>query len=89
MLLLCTLSIFLTLSRAREGTSSASQYSDIIVRRRKSNRPRPVTRLLSNGTLSDYPNVALSDYYNNEFVGTIGIGSPAQYFTVVFDTGTM
>ena len=35
-----------------------------------------------------FPNVELSDFYNNEFVGLLGVGSPPQYFTVVFDTGS-
>jgi hypothetical protein len=32
--------------------------------------------------------VELSDYYNNEYVGVLGVGTPPQYLTVVFDTGS-
>ena len=39
------------------------------------------------GPHSEFPNVVLSDYYNNEFVGSLGVGIPPQYFIVVFDTG--
>ena len=39
------------------------------------------------GPHSEFPNVVLSDYYNNEFVGSLGVGVPPQYFIVVFDTG--
>ena len=39
------------------------------------------------GPRNEFPHVELSDYYNNEFVGNLGVGSPPQYFTVVFDTG--
>lgn len=39
------------------------------------------------GPRNEFPKVILSDYYNNEFVGNLGIGTPSQFFTVVFDTG--
>lgn len=32
--------------------------------------------------------VELSDYYNNEYVGLMGVGTPPQFLTVVFDTGS-
>ena len=70
-----------------EIASSSQIYNEIIITKRRSNRVRPLTRLLSDGQSSGSPNVELSDYYNNEFVGTIGVGSPSQFFTVVFDTG--
>lgn len=43
-------------------------------------------RMLSKGMA--VPALQLSDYYNNEFVGQIGVGTPPQYLTVVFDTGS-
>lgn len=69
----------------------ASQYHEILIKKRKTNRARSSTQLrLYEGLLtasSNQPTIELSDFYNNEFVGTIGIGSPPQYFTVIFDTG--
>lgn len=32
--------------------------------------------------------VELSDFYNNEYVGFLGVGTPSQYMTIVFDTGS-
>jgi len=32
--------------------------------------------------------VQLKDYYNNQYVGVLGVGSPPQLLSVVFDTGS-
>ena len=32
--------------------------------------------------------IELSDFYNNEYVGFLGVGTPSQYMTIVFDTGS-
>lgn len=37
---------------------------------------------------SDIPPVYLSNFYNNEYVGSLGVGTPTQYMTVIFDTGS-
>lgn len=34
------------------------------------------------------PSIELTNYYNNEYIGQMGVGSPPQYLTVVFDTGS-
>lgn len=66
-------------------------YHEILIEKRKTNRSRSITQLKLDqnfaDTTSNYPTVELSDFSNNEFVGQIGIGSPLQYFTVIFDTG--
>jgi tetraacyldisaccharide-1-P 4'-kinase len=79
------------LSIALLQTTRVSSFHEIVLTKRKTSKSRAVkslsisgqTRLLSTAL----PNVELSDFYNNEFVGVIGVGSPPQLFTVVFDTG--
>jgi hypothetical protein len=43
---------------------------------------------LNGRRLVDIDIVKLTNFYNNEYVGTIGVGTPPQYLTVVFDTGS-
>lgn len=80
------------------SVSGANSFHEILLEKRKTNRTRLINRLSlpdRSGSPSRYLSdtsdtthaVVLSDYYNNEFVGTIGVGTPPQYFTVVFDTG--
>jgi len=42
----------------------------------------------SNETLLKASTIDLKDFYNNEYVGTLGVGTPRQVMTVVFDTGS-
>lgn len=41
-----------------------------------------------NRTANTPRSIELTDYYNNEYVGSIGVGSPAQNINMVFDTGS-
>jgi len=41
-----------------------------------------------NKTVLKYSSIDLKDFYNNEYVGTLGIGTPAQVVSVIFDTGS-
>lgn len=41
-----------------------------------------------NKTVNSPKSIELTDYYNNEYIGSIGVGSPPQYINMVFDTGS-
>jgi len=50
--------------------------------------PRDSRRVLKSSASSSSASVELTDYYNNQYVGSLGIGTPAQTLSVVFDTGS-
>lgn len=81
----------LLLSIALLQTRGVSSSHEIMLTKRKTSRSRAVQSLSISGKTrslsTTLPNVELSDFFNNEFVGVIGVGSPPQLFTVVFDTG--
>ena len=63
--------------------------------RRRARRSRGLDRdqLLLAGRRSlrskmEVPSIELTNFYNNEYIGSIGVGTPTQYLTVVFDTGS-
>jgi hypothetical protein len=66
-----------------QHAAPAMELFSVPLQKRPSRRRR---RRLSADPESSF--VELSDYYNNEYVGVLGVGTPPQYLTVVFDTGS-
>lgn len=70
---------------------TGSMHSIPMVRRRGRRRQRHLRLLESSRRLREkmsVPSLELSNFYNNEYIGTVGVGTPPQYLTVVFDTGS-
>jgi cathepsin D len=89
--LFSVLGIYLTERCGQTDVAEFMSYGPVIqLSRRPTNRSSLARRLILNANVDDtfVNEVTLTDYYNNEFVGSLGIGTPAQYFTVVFDTGS-
>jgi hypothetical protein len=74
-----------------------SPHSISLVRRRSNRvrrldtlqlgKPASLRRRLSSEDMQ-VPSIELTNYYNNEYIGSVGVGTPTQYLTVVFDTGS-
>lgn len=66
----------------------------IPVTKRKVSKTRTFSQRVLETAINDdngntvVPAVELTNYYNNEFVGTISVGTPPQSMTVIFDTGS-
>lgn len=77
-------------------TNEPVEFVSIPIKKRKTKRSGIIQhqkRLLDtssslSSSISSTASIELSDYYNNEFIGQLGIGTPPQYLSVVFDTGS-
>ena len=80
---------------AHHSEQDAATFLAIFERRRQlaSTQSQSQRRSLSPHTTltpveSNRSSIELMDFYNNEYVGMLGVGTPPQMFTVVFDTGS-
>ena len=55
---------------------------------RGESREEVVTRRLASDIDDEESDIILTDYYNNQYVGSISLGTPLQALSVVFDTGS-
>merc|ERR1719159_2385725 len=46
------------------------------------------TRLAASANETGYPSISLTDLQDSEYYGEVDIGSPAQKFQVIYDTGS-